>query len=167
MALSRVIIPTARPDLVLRQYTLADSPAIFAAIDASREHLSQNGDDTSQKYPTLTSVEEGIRVNNPEAHLRLGIWARETFVGGINLTCSLESAEVGYWLDVRQTGRGYATLATQAVVRYAREVLGYNRVWACVKRVNQKSLAVLHRAGFIIVQTYPELHHLHHLLPAP
>ena len=168
MALDLVTLPTTWPGLSLRQYALADASEIFRLIDASRPHLSQHGDDTATKYPTLASVAESIRVNNPAARLRLGIWQDEKLVGGNNLTCSLESAEVGYWLGAAHLGQGYATIATQTIVDYAHAVLGYATVTAKVKKANGASLAVLQRVGFNYFEGEdPAYFYLQHLLPAP
>lgn len=153
-----VILETERPGLVLRQYTLSDAPAIFAAIDSSRDHLSQFGDDTASKYPTRESVEDSIRANNPRIRLRLGIWDEGKLVGGINLAPMSERiiAEIGYWLAAQSIGRYYATLATRTLVIYGRNVAGYRFLVAKVAIGNDKSVAVLERVGFSEIK--PSVH---------
>src|SRR5690606_9082612 len=96
--------------------------AYFASVDASRAHLSQFGDNTAAKYPTLESVRNSIvRPDNPYK-ISFGIWSDCVFAGSAKLTVAEKGrvGEVGYWLDQRRTGNGYATLATRALARYAK-----------------------------------------------
>ena len=141
-------IATERQGTFLRQlHSEADDLAYFNAIDANREHLSRFGDETAAKYPTLEAVTEArLHPSNPDK-LRLGIWNEEAFVGSINLTPDeYDGAEIGYWLDERHTGNGYATLAVRALGKYARK--RYSMVYANVTEGNEASEAVLERAGF-------------------
>jgi RimJ/RimL family protein N-acetyltransferase len=143
-----VLITTNRENLVLRELaTEADDLAYFAAIDSNRDHLSQFGDETANNYPNLEAVEEArLHPSNPDK-LRLGIWDADTFVGSINLTPDDNGeAEIGYWLDGRYTGKGYATLATQALAQYG--IGKFERIYANVVEGNEASAGVLERAGF-------------------
>jgi len=141
-------LPTEQETVVLRQLTPEDASAYFEAVDANRDHLRQFGDNTAEKYPTLESVEESIaNPSNPDK-LRMGIWDDETFVGSINLTPSDDGsdAELGYWLDGRHTGKGYATVAAKALAGYAKNK--FPKVHAEVVDGNEASSRVLERAGF-------------------
>ena len=141
---------TDSPTVVLRELsTEADDSAYFNSVEASRDHLSQFGDETAAKYPDLESVRAArTHPANPDK-LRLGIWDDNTFVGSINLTPDPEgNAEIGYWLDVRYLGRGYATIATQSLAHYGAR--RYRNVYAIVAEGNLASEAVLERAGFHI-----------------
>lgn len=140
-------LPTELETVTLRQLRPEDAPVMFDAIQASRDHLSQFGDITAGKYPDLLAVEQSItNPQNPDK-LRMGIWDGEDFVGSINLTPDEEGAELGYWLDARRTGHGYATLATRALAGHAAE--RYKRVHAEVVDDNGASRKVLERARFI------------------
>lgn len=146
-----LVIHTQNEQVLLRQLdSEADDLAYFAAIDANREHLSQFGDETAAKYATLEDVCE-VRLNptNPDK-LRMGIWNTDDFVGSVNLTPDkYGGAEVGYWLDARHTGHGYATLATRAITQHA--LKRYSSVYAYVTEGNRASEAVLERAGYQVV----------------
>ncbi len=141
-----LVIPTEQNEVSLRQLTLEDAVVYFNAVDANREHLSQFEDDTSKKYPTLEEVEKSI--TSPTNKLRMGIWDEDKFVGSINLTPSSDGkvAEIGYWLDERQTGKGYATVATAALTNYAKQ--RFTKVHAEVVEGNDASARVLKRTGF-------------------
>ena len=144
-----LVLPTERADVLLRQLTPEDAPAYFAAVDANRQHLNQFGDITAANYPDLQSVEDSIRNPKNPNKLRLGIWHEDTFAGSVNLTPGEDGAEIGYWLDSRYTGRGYATLAAKALAEYAKE--RYPKVHAVVTEGNEASTRVLERAGFMRV----------------
>jgi len=56
-------------------------------------------------------------------------------------------AELGYWIGVPYWGRGFATEASRAVVRFGLETLGLNRLYAHHMARNPVSGRVLERIG--------------------
>lgn len=149
-------LPTERENIALRQLTIADAPVYFEAVRANKEHLSQFGDDTYKKYPTLESVEESIIHPKDPNKIRMGIWDDGLFVGTVNLTPDEDgkAAEIGYWTDGRRLRKGYASLAARALSQYGLERFG--KVYAKVtteetetgERANEKSVGVLEKVGF-------------------
>jgi len=73
-------------------------------------------------------------------------------VGSIGLTIdSIDlRAEVGYSVDVRSWGKGYASEAVVEIVRFSFEELGLRKVTAHYTPLNPASARVLEKAGFII-----------------
>ena len=61
------------------------------------------------------------------------------------------TAGLGYWIGVPYWGRGYATAAAQACVRYALNELGVRRIGAACLERNGPSRRVLEKAGFELV----------------
>ena len=57
-------------------------------------------------------------------------------------------ADVGYGLDSQFGGRGFATEALQAVLRFGFEELGMHRIQATTDTRNERSWRLLERAGF-------------------
>lgn len=159
------ILPTAQENLSLRQLmTDADDVAYFQAVITSREHLRLFEPETVERYQELAGVKTARLAGLADGKFRMGIWKRredeEEFVGTIRAVPDQDrrGAEIGYWLDVRHTGHGYATFAVTAmsnfvVQRFAWEdfsgqvQLGKAHAW--VKEGNDKSIKVLGRAGFI------------------
>ena len=76
----------------------------------------------------------------------------ETLVGGVILTNirygASRSTTLGYWIGAPFVGKGYATLAVKAVLAYAIETMGLNRVEAACQPENSASIALLQKAGF-------------------
>jgi len=66
---------------------------------------------------------------------------------GIVVTRQHLHAELGYWIGVPYWGRGYATEAARAVLRFAFRELELARVYACHFVRNPASGAVLRRIG--------------------
>lgn len=140
-------------DVVLRQYTLEDAREAFALIDGNREHLSQFGDRTAAKYPTLESFEENIR--NPENpdKLRFGVRNRDgVLVGTINLIpdgVNARSGVIGYYLGKEFRGKGYMTVSVRLLTEYAFNVLNYGELCGMVVLGNNASVKVLERNKYI------------------
>ncbi len=57
-------------------------------------------------------------------------------------------AEVGYWLRTSQTGKGYASEAVGALVKFAFDAMNVNRLQLRCDVKNRRSAAVAERTGF-------------------
>lgn len=83
--------------------------------------------------------------------IALAITSREdgALLGAIGLTLDAvnQSAELGYWIGKPYWGRGYATEAARALVRFGFEKLGLNRIYAHHFAHNPASGRVLQKAG--------------------
>jgi ribosomal-protein-serine acetyltransferase len=134
-------------EMRLRQFTTEDTPVIYSLIDRNREHLSQFGDTTAEKYQTEENVLASIEHPKDPSRLRLGIWANDTYVGTINLQPQANGiAEVGYYLGQEFEGRGYMVRAVKRLVAYAFQI--FPEIIAKIHPDNGASKAVLLRAGF-------------------
>lgn len=84
-------------------------------------------------------------------HLALAVTRREdgVLMGAVGLTPNSdnESAELGYWIGTPHWGRGYATEAARALVRFGFDHLKLNRVYAHHFANNPASGRVLQKAG--------------------
>ena len=83
--------------------------------------------------------------------LTLAITLRDggAVVGAIGLTFNRahHNAEMGYWVGVPYWGRGYATEAAAALLRYGFDVLGLHRVHATHLTRNPASGRVMQKIG--------------------
>lgn len=111
----------------------------------------------------------------PEAHtramwrLRLGAWCRSwragrgyaffiwqvetnALLGGITLSNvrrgAVQTASVGYWLDVNATGRGFMREAVIRIIAFARDELALARLEASTLPENTRSRRLLVDCGF-------------------
>jgi [ribosomal protein S5]-alanine N-acetyltransferase len=144
------VLTTAR--LVLRPFTVADAPLVQRyAGDALIADTTLN-----IPHPYLDGVAEGWIASQP------GAWERrravvfavtpadEPLVGAIALELALEHrrGELGYWIGVPFWGRGYATEAVRAVLRFGFETLSLDRIHAAYLARNPASGRVLAGTGF-------------------
>ena len=58
------------------------------------------------------------------------------------------SAELGYWVAEEYQGRGYATRASEILIRHAFNDLNIQRIFASYKKENMASKRVLEKLGF-------------------
>jgi RimJ/RimL family protein N-acetyltransferase len=152
--LSTYRIETER--LVIRCYKLEDAPAFLESITASREHLLPY---MAWAEVQPTSLEERIdflRIAIANYHLgkdgMMAIWDKTetTFIGstGYHDRVKGNATEIGYWVDVRQTGKGYVTEAVAALTKVAFEVEGWDRVEIHNVPENEVSAKVPQKLGY-------------------
>ncbi len=80
-----------------------------------------------------------------------GIWREGRLAGAVGyhaIDWENRSTALGYWLGMEFQGRGLATAACRALVSYAFEELGLNRVSIAYATENEKSCAIPERLGF-------------------
>ena len=138
--------------LRLRPFTLADAPDVARlAGDALVAETTLN---IPHPYPP-GAAEAWIGAHRAEwergTALNLALERRDdgALVGAIGLGVEREHAraEIGYWIGVPYWGSGYATEATRALIAYAFDELGLNRVYAYHVTGNPASGRVMQKAG--------------------
>jgi ribosomal-protein-serine acetyltransferase len=84
-------------------------------------------------------------------NLRLLIRYKNKFVGGIGLNkfdFANRTTEIGYWLSAEYEGKGIVSRACKALIEYAFDDLGFNRVEIKCAVENKKSRAIPEKLGF-------------------
>lgn len=147
--MSRPTLTTER--LVLRPFTLADAPEVNRLVGDRRIadttlNIPHPYDESMAEAWIGTHAEAAERGDS----LTLAITEKDGgLVGAVALAIARtpQRAELGYWIAVPHWGRGYATEAAQAIVGYAFDTLGLNRVVAhCLTR-NVGSARVMEKVG--------------------
>lgn len=145
-------IVSSNDAVILRQFTPQDSEEIFALIDRNREHLSQFGDDTADRYPTLEAVRESIDHPKNPKRLRFAIRNKKgQLVGSINLTPDEKDStqgEIGYYLGSEFQGKGYMGKAVEILTNYGFDFLNYKTIYGDIAKGNMVSVKVLVKAGY-------------------
>ena len=139
-------LETAR--LVLRPYCEADIPELLPLIGAK------------EVAATTLRIAHPYTEQDARAFLALAqepdkLWLAITLltdgrqVGGIGMRVDMQHqhAELGYWLGVRYWGQGYATEASQEMLRYGFEELGLHRIFASHFGHNPASGRILKKLG--------------------
>ncbi len=145
------------PRVRLRPFGAGDAPALWEAVDESREHLAPwlpwagryTSVDDAREYVARAAAWWLLRQN-----LSTGIFEREggLLLGGSGLQgidWDLRSFEIGYWLRRSAEGRGYMTEAVQLLTRWAFDELAANRVFIRMDVRNTRSRAVAAGLGFV------------------
>jgi ribosomal-protein-serine acetyltransferase len=128
---------------------------LYTVVDANREHLREwlPWVDASRSAEHTRGFIHGslLRFAEREA-IVLGIWVEGRIAGVIegrtdevNLTM-----DIGYWLAREATGRGAASKACQALIRYGFEERGLRRVQIRCAAGNARSCALAERLGFAL-----------------
>jgi len=147
-----VFTPLQTERLTLRLHARSDIAALMPLIGA-REVAA-----TTLRIPypyTEADAQDFIAGTQEEllngSGLRLGIVVREsdTLCGGVGLRIEPDHrrAELGYWIGVPYWGKGYATEAARAMVKYGFETLQLHRVFASHIVSNSASARVLRKIG--------------------
>ncbi len=145
------LIPTDR--LLLRPFTLADAPEVqrlagvreIADTTAVIPHPYEDG-----MAETWILGHEGDARRGKAFHWAVTLRTTGALIGAIslmNVQREGRQAELGYWIGIDHWDKGYCTEAARAVILWAFDSLGLNRVHAHHYRRNPASGAVLKNAG--------------------
>lgn len=144
------------PRLLLRPFSLADVPKVF--VMGSEEGIRRWIPD--QVYRDQLHAELVVRAlmghtdNRPDPAAQpfvLGIEHDETgdLIGHVGLSPARGSVEIGYAIEQRLQGKGFATEAVAAMSRWASSALSLPEILGIVAAGNVQSCRVLEKAGFL------------------
>ena len=146
-----LILETAR--LRVERFTLDDAEFILRLLNepAFILYIADKGVRTLDDARAYLS-------SGPLAHYQrhgFGLWRlceRTTGVPigmcGLIQRDTLDDVDIGYALLSEFSGKGYAREAARAVVRYAKDVVGLERLVAVVSVGNERSIRLLEQLGF-------------------
>ena len=141
-------------EIMLRAWCEEDAETALKIVLANREHLETFMVWMTPSYSIADArkfIEDGIKSRKERKSLGLGIFRGEELIGSIGLNDLDDSArktEIGYWIAREEEGRGIITRACKALIEYAFDELGLNRVQIRCSTENSKSAAVPERLGF-------------------
>jgi len=147
--MKRPVLTTER--LTLRPLEAGDAADLRRLIDDPI--IARNTLRIPHPYPE-GAAEEWIAKHNDELkdvdEVVVAMVIRETgeFIGIMGLMPKpFDAAEIGYWLGRGYWGRGFATEAARALIRYGFEERTFNRIEATVFSFNDASAKVLEKSG--------------------
>lgn len=146
------ILETER--LILRTWALADAPELFEICRNARvmKYLG-----AGKPYETIEQAEEFLRwaedYEQRNGFCRWAILLKENreIIGscGFARPHGTEEIELGYLLDEKFWGKGFATEAAAACLRYGFEQLKFSEAIAITDLENTASHKVLEKIGFV------------------
>ena len=133
----------------LRRPRLSDAPSIFEY--GSDPEVARFAD-----WPRLTSLEPLLETlsrreilwnEGLEYYWIITLKDSDKAIGAISCRIAENAAEIGYLLNRKYWGRGYATQAARAIVDWALSQAEVSLVWATCDVENVASIRVLERIG--------------------
>jgi RimJ/RimL family protein N-acetyltransferase len=142
--------------VVLRRVQASDASAIAAAVSASLEHLRPwmpwaTGEAAERRSQLVRVAEADHNWESGLGYVYSVLTAENgTLVGEIalHLRDSGENVELGYWIAAGQAGRGYATLAAEAMTSVALALPNVTGVEIHCDAANAASAAVARKLGY-------------------
>ncbi|HEY1353467.1 MAG TPA: GNAT family N-acetyltransferase [Ktedonobacteraceae bacterium] len=141
--------------LCLRVHEERFAAEYYAAIQRDRPYLREWLpwlDEEQSVEDTRIYIRAILARHAQNQGFHCAIWYEERIVGSIgyqHLDRQNRKVELGYWLGSAYQGRGIATRACRALVSYAFEQLGLNKVEIRCATGNRRSCAVAERLGFV------------------
>lgn len=139
-------LPTQR--LVLRPFELSDVPRV--QLLAGDREVALNTMSIPHPYPAGSAAEwiASHEEKRKQGDINFAIDDGQ-LVGSIGLRVQrdFERAELGYWIGKPFWGRGYATEAAAAIIRYGFEELKLQRIYAGYFSRNAQSARVMIKNG--------------------
>jgi ribosomal-protein-serine acetyltransferase len=142
--------------VVVRPYDPADAPALFAAVQESRERLKAwiPWWDQHRSMDDTTAFCAGAKARwITREDLTTGIFDRAgRLLGGTGLhriDWKARAFEIGYWIRSGEEGKGYVLEGVAVVTRLAFDTLAANRVEIRCDTRNARSLRIAEALGFV------------------
>lgn len=153
-------LTTDIPDLMLRVLEHSQALELHNLLQQNRDHLTAHGDYTDQVTKSCEEVEAELAGDHSD--LRFGLRLRGELIGRVDLVpVDPPKYGLGYWVAEKATGKGYATVALQALIGFARSDLRATDIYAGVTRGNRRSEALLGRVGFLPITDFDSYRRFH------
>jgi RimJ/RimL family protein N-acetyltransferase len=146
------------PRLIVRRWTADDVEALHS-ICSDPDVMRYVGDGSPwNRERTRQFTEDAVATEQTHGYCRWPLIAKDAVLlaGFCGFIPAEEGVEMGWRLGSQFWGRGLATEAAQAVLKYGVESLGFRRVTATVHCDNRASLRVAEKLG-MSVETRREL----------
>lgn len=143
-----------REGIRLRQFNESDVDAIYETVKRNEDHLTEFMHWMTPDYSramTLEFIDRTISATSKSELLGFGIFRDADLVGSIGFTgfdFKVGKTEIGYWIDRAEQGKGIVSRSTKALIDYAFDGLGLNRIEIRCSTQNRRSAAIPERFGF-------------------
>ena len=149
------------PRLVLRCWQPSDAPLLADAVTASLDHLRPwmpwahaEPEALETKVQRLRSFRARFDLDQDYVYAIFTPDESEVVGGtGLHPRIGEGALEIGYWINARHAGRGYATEASAALTRTAFEINGVERMEIRCDPANERSAAVPRKLGYTLDAT--------------
>lgn len=147
------------PRLVLRPFTADDAGKLLVMSHEpgiGRWMPDQVYRDLAHALEVTLALIAGSEVRAPRRRpCVLGVECEGELIGHVGLSAFRESVEIGYAIEERQQGHGYATEAVDAMTAWGLRELALPEVLGVVDRDNAVSIRLLERTGYVLATEEP------------
>ncbi|MBN2790675.1 MAG: GNAT family N-acetyltransferase [Candidatus Delongbacteria bacterium] len=148
--------PITTPRLILRKFTSEDVHKVYlmSLEDGMKEFIPDqvyaSKEEAKQVVEYLMLQYHEIPAPNKTPFV-LGIVIKDNneLIGHVGLSPYDCIVEIGYAIEDKHQGKGFATEAVQAMTEWSLKELKLNSIWGIVDKMNSGSIKVLEKAGFI------------------
>ena len=143
-------------NIVLKNYEESDAGALFRIVDENRARLRNFltwVDGTLKVEDSLEFIRSAHQNLHEQKGIAFGIFMDDILIGGIGMhhwNHTLRRAEVGYWIDKKQEGKGIMFEIAQSFILFLFEQVNLNKIELQFKKENQRSAQLAKRLGFTI-----------------
>lgn len=134
---------------MIRDFTESDIKIVHELVQEPDIYKYQTwGPNTIEDTQNFIEMAITQQQEQPRKSYEMAIIKKEenTLIGAIGIRLQDHNkADLGYWIDKRLWGNGYASEATNGLIKYGFEVLGLNKIYASADPHNQASLKVLEK----------------------
>jgi [ribosomal protein S5]-alanine N-acetyltransferase len=134
----------------LRQVVIGDAEAIYEYGSDPLVARHMDWVCRTSMEPLIESIRarQGTWGEGGEYSLVIATLGDDRAIGGVRCQVEGEAAEIGFLLNRRFWGRGYAVEAASAVVEWVFTLPQVSRIWATCDTENHASARVLEKLGF-------------------
>jgi RimJ/RimL family protein N-acetyltransferase len=140
------------PRLIVRRWTAADVESLHS-VCSDPDVMRYVGDGAPwSRERTGQFIEKAVATEQTHGYCRWPLITKDAglLAGFCGFVSAREGAEMGWRLGSQCWGRGLATEAAQAVLKFGVDSLGFRRVTATVHCDNQASLRVAEKLGMSV-----------------
>ena len=158
------VLATSLAELTLRRLREEDARALHDLVQENRPHLTAYGDYAELVSNSIEQLSAEL-ANTATGNWRFGMCLAGKLIGTADLIpVDPPRYGLGYWLAKDATRNGYATVAVQRLLTFARDDLRASDVYAGVTHGNHPSQALLGRLGFVPVAMFERYTRYHRAL---
>lgn len=155
----RNIEPIHTTSLVLREFTKEDVPKVYMMSiescmrDWIPDQVYRGEEHTNEVLEYLMSQYRDLQSPARTPYV-LGVWLQHAgkLIGHVGLSPLRGCVEIGYAIEDKEQGHGYATQAVSAMAKWGHEACGLPKILGIVATGNVGSCRVLEKSGFVLAQ---------------
>lgn len=150
-------VPIHTPSLTLREFIIEDVPKVFQmSLELGMrcwipDQVYRSENQTTEVLEYLMAQYSDLKTPS-QAPCLLGICLRITgeLIGHVGLSPLRNQVEVGYAIEEKRQGSGYATEAVSAMTQWGHDTFALPTVLGVVASGNIGSCRVLEKSGFLL-----------------